>query len=81
MSKTSFNINPSAILTTALGTAFLSCAAQVAGAIHRRRQSGRARGCTLQEMPDYILKDIGVTRFEIEYLVKSGRACRWRQSE
>lgn len=31
MSKTSFNINPSAILTTALGTAFLSCAAQVAG--------------------------------------------------
>ncbi len=32
MSKTSFNINPSAFLTTALSTAFLNCAAQVAEA-------------------------------------------------
>ena len=81
MSKTSFNLNPSAFLTTALSTAFLSYAAQVAEATRRRRQTSRARGCALQEMPDYILKDIGVTRFEIEYLVKSGRVCRWRQSE
>ncbi|MFQ6163582.1 DUF1127 domain-containing protein [Sinorhizobium meliloti] len=81
MSKTSFDTNPSPFLTTALGTAFSSCVAQVAQAIHRRRQSGRARGCALQEMPDYILKDIGVTRFEIEYLVKSGRACKRRKSE
>lgn len=81
MSKTYFNINPSAFLTAALGTAFLSCAAQVAEATRRRRQTSRARGCSLQEMPDHILKDIGVTRFEIEYRVESGRACRWRKSE
>ena len=81
MSKTSFNINPSAFLTTALGTAFLSCAAQVVEATRRRRQTRRARGCALQEMPDHILKDIGVSRFEIEYRVESGQSCKWRKRE
>ncbi|MDK1493657.1 DUF1127 domain-containing protein [Sinorhizobium sp. 7-81] len=79
MSKTSFSINPSVFLAAARSPAFLSHAAQVAETIRRRRRITRARGCALHEMPDHILKDIGVTRFEVEYLVGSARASNWRK--
>ncbi|PJR12767.1 hypothetical protein [Sinorhizobium meliloti] len=67
MSKTSFNIDPSAFVSAAQSTAFLIYAARIR---HRTRIS-RARGCAL-------LKDIAVTRFEIDHLC-FGRACNWRK--
>ncbi|WP_026616956.1 DUF1127 domain-containing protein [Ensifer aridi] len=68
MSKTSFNVDPSAFLPAARSAAFLIYAAQLAERIRQRRRISRARGCALHEMPDHILKDIGVTRFEIDHL-------------
>lgn len=75
-----FNINPSAFLAAARSPAFLSYAARVAETIRRRRRISRARGCALHELPDYILKDIGVTRFEVDHLVCSGRGAKARET-
>jgi len=79
MSKTSFNIDPSAFLSVARSTAFLIHAAQLAEKIRYRRRIRRARGCALHEVSDHTLKDIGVTRFEIDHLC-FGRARNWRKS-
>lgn len=73
MSKTSFNLIPTAFLAAARSPALSSYAAHLIEAIRRRRRTRRARGCALNEMPDDILKDIGVTRFEIQHLAGTGR--------
>ncbi|ASY66522.1 hypothetical protein SJ05684_b55400 (plasmid) [Sinorhizobium sojae CCBAU 05684] len=77
MSKTSFKIDPSAFLPVVRNTASFAYAAQFAERIRDRRQISHARRRALHEMPDHIVKDIGVTRFEIDHLC-FGRARNWR---
>lgn len=73
MSKTSFNLIPTAFLAAARSPALSSYAAHLIEAIRRRRRIRRTRGCALNEMPDDMLKDIGVTRFEIQHLAGAAR--------
>jgi len=78
MSKTSFKINPSALLPAVRNIALLTYAARIAARTRDRRQVSRTHRCAIHEMPDHVLTDIGVTRFEIDHLC-FGRARSWRK--